>query len=42
MARKCTKSVGRARHRCKGKKGGKLKKCMRRAMCGGRRRRYKR
>ena len=31
---KCTKKIGIARHRCKGKKGAKLKKCLKRVMCG--------
>ena len=39
---KCTKSIGRARSRCKGKKGAKLKKCMKRVLCGGKSGRRKR
>jgi len=32
---KSTRSIGRARHLCKGKKGATLKTCMRRVMKGG-------
>ncbi len=39
--RKCTKKIGVARKRCRGKKGAKLKKCMKRVMCGSSKKRRK-
>lgn len=42
MSKKQTKSIGTARKRCKGKKGSKLKTCMRKAMKGGKTGRRKR
>ena len=36
---KCTRKIGVARTRCKGKKGAKLKKCLKRVMCGPKKKR---
>ncbi len=38
---KCTKKIGIARKRCKGKKSAKLKKCLKRVMCGPKKRKGK-
>jgi len=39
---KCTKKIGIARKRCKGRKGAKLKKCLKRVMCGSKKRKTRR
>jgi len=41
-AKGCTRKIGVARKRCKGKKGAKLKKCLRRVMCGPKKRKARR